>query len=147
MGKFMNYDWSENIDTVDWNELVELYRRAPLGAKNPDDLKTVFTNSRYRCFVRDHGKLIAVGRALADGADCSYICDVAILPEYQGKGLGKAIILELVERSKGHKKIILYSVIGKEPFYQKLGFRRMTSAMAIFENQELALSGGYISEE
>lgn len=143
----MNYDWSENIDTVDWNELVELYHRAPLGTKNPDDLKTVFTNSRYRFFVREHGKLIAVGRALADGADCSYICDVAILPEYQRKGLGKAIILELVKRSKGHQKIILYSVIGKEPFYQKLGFRRMTSAMAIFQNQEMALRGGYISED
>ncbi len=88
-----------------------------------------------------------MGRALADGADCSYICDMAILPEYQGKGLGKAIISELVERSKGHQKIILYSVIGKEPFYKKLGFRRMTSAMAMFENQEMALLGGYISEE
>lgn len=48
--------------------------------------------------------------------------------------------------SKGHKKIILYAVPGKEPFYRKFGFRRMLTAMAIFENQAQALERGYISE-
>ncbi len=42
----MNYDWTENVETVDWNELVELYRRAPLGTKNPNDLKTVFVTTQ-----------------------------------------------------------------------------------------------------
>ncbi len=41
------------------------------------------------------------------GLDCSYIADVAVHPEFQGKGLGKAIIRKLVALSKGHKKIIL----------------------------------------
>ena len=48
--------------------------------------------------------------------------------------------------SKEHKKIILYSVPGKEPFYRKFGFRRMLTAMAIFENQAQALERGYVSE-
>lgn len=100
----------------------------------------------FRCFLYESHKLIGVGRALADGADCSYICDVAVLPGYQGLGLGKAIVKRLVELSSGHKKIILYSIPGKEGFYQELGFRRMTTAMAIFENQANALQRGLISE-
>jgi GNAT superfamily N-acetyltransferase len=32
--------------------------------------------------------LIGVGRAVADGIDCSYICDVAVHPDFQGKGIG-----------------------------------------------------------
>ena len=51
-----------------------------------------------------------------------------------------------MELSAGHKKIILYANPGKEAFYQKLGFRRMLTAMAIFENQERAARTGLIEE-
>ena len=76
--------WSDSIDDVDWVELEALYRAAPLGNKNATDLKTVFSNSRFRCFAREQGRLVGAGRALADGADCSYLCDVAVLPSHQG---------------------------------------------------------------
>lgn len=138
--------WSHSIEDIDWNELSALYHAAPLRNKNPSGLKTAFTNSMFKCFVYEDGKLIGAGRALADGADCSYICDVALLPSHQGLGLGKQIVAKLLELSRGHKKIILYSVPGKESFYQKLGFKRMSTAMAIFENQAGALEQGYINE-
>ncbi len=136
--------WSHSIDNLDWVELAALYLAAPLGNKNPVDLKTVFTNSMFKCFVFEDGKLVGAGRAVADGVDCSYICDVALLPSHQGLGLGKQIVLKLISLSTGHKKIILYSVPGKELFYKKLGFKRMCTAMAIFENEGAALEHGYI---
>lgn len=43
-------------------------------------------------------------------------------------------------------KIILYAAPGKESFYTKLGFKRMSTAMAIFENQAAALERGLIHE-
>jgi predicted acetyltransferase len=89
---------------------------------------------------------VGVGRALADGIDCSYICDVAVLPSHQGTGLGKEIITNLIRLSAGHKKIILYAVPGKEAFYRKFGFKRMTTAMAIFEDQVAAIERGLINE-
>jgi ribosomal protein S18 acetylase RimI-like enzyme len=138
--------WSYSIDGLDWNELSALYRAAPLGNKNPEGLRTAFMNSMFKCFVYEDGRLVGVGRALADGTDCAYICDVALLPSHQGLGLGRQIVSTLVSMSAGHKKIILYSVPGKEAFYRKLGFKRMSTAMAIFENQDLALERGYLSE-
>ena len=142
----MSLIWSEVLDGVDWNELAALYHAAPLGNKNAADLKVAFGNSRFMCFARDNGKLVGVGRALADGVDCSYLCDVAVMPSHQGTGLGKAIINRLVELSSKHKKIILYAVPGKEPFYRKFGFKRMTTAMAIFEDQTLASKRGYVND-
>lgn len=138
--------WTHILDNVDWNELSALYLAAPLGNKKPADLKTVFTNSMFRCFVYEDGKLVGVGRALADGVDCAYICDIAVLPSHQGTGLGKEIVGKLVDLSRGHRKIILYAVPGKEGFYRKLGFRRMRTAMAIFENQALAMERGYLDD-
>jgi citrate lyase synthetase len=101
----------------------------------------------FRCFVRENGKLVAAGRALADGVDCSYICDIAVMPSHQGTGLGKAVVQRLVDLSRGHKKIILYAVPGKEPFYRKFGFLRMKTAMAIFDNQQQQLERGYLSND
>ena len=140
----MPLDWTDSLDAVDWEELSALYRVAPLGDKPAANLKIVFANSRFRCFVKQEGRLVGVGRALADGIDCSYICDVAVLPAFQGTGLGKQIVGRLVELSRGHKKILLYAVPGKEAFYKKFGFKRMKTAMAIFENQALAVERGYL---
>jgi ribosomal protein S18 acetylase RimI-like enzyme len=142
----MAVTWSDSLAGVDWNELEALYRAAPLGNKSAAGLQTVFTNSRYRAFALEDGRLVGAGRALADGADCSYICDIAVLPSHQGTGLGKEIVSRLVALSHGHKKIILYSVPGKEPFYRKFGFRRMLTAMAIFENPAQAAERGYVSD-
>lgn len=142
----MQFEWKETLADVDWSELSALYRAAPLGEKNPVDLERAFTNSMFKLFAYDSGRLVGVGRALADGVDCSYICDVAVLPTHQGKGLGKEIVAKLVAVSAGHKKIILYSVPGKESFYRGLGFKRMSTAMAIFENQARALEWGLVNE-
>jgi ribosomal protein S18 acetylase RimI-like enzyme len=139
--------WIDSTEAVDWHEVEALYRAAPLGNKQADQLRIAFTNSMFRCFVYDDGKLVAAGRALADGVDCSYICDIAVMPSHQGTGLGKAVVQRLVELSRGHKKIILYSVPGKEPFYRKFGFLRMKTAMAIFENQQQQLERGYLSND
>lgn len=143
----MTLDWIFSSDNVDWNELSALYRIAPLGQKEPADLQVAFSNSMFKCLVYDSGKLVAAGRALADGRDCSYLCDIAVHPDYQGQGLGREIVSKLVEFSKGHKKIILYAARGKEPFYKKLGFKRMTTAMAIFKDEAQALANGTITDE
>ncbi len=142
----MAFEWKYSDDAVDWEELSALYRVAPLGDKKAAHLRKVFANSLYKCFVYENGTLVAAGRALADGADCSYICDIAVLPSRQGAGLGKQIVAYLVEQSRGYRKIILYAVPGKEPFYRKFGFLRMTTAMAIFSNQQEQLERGYLSE-
>lgn len=142
----MAITWSQSIDGIDWHELEALYRAAPLGNKDAAGLQVVYTNSRYRCFAFDAGRLVGAGRALADGMDCSYVCDVAVQPSHQGTGVGKEIVATLVRLSAGHRKIILYAVPGKEDFYRKFGFRPMLTAMAIFPNVQEAVARGYIAE-
>ena len=136
--------WSDAVDAIDWDELSALYCRV-LGNKSAAHLRTVFEGSRYRCFVRRDGALVAAGRALADGLDVSYIADVAVLPELQGSGVGREIVGRLMQASRGHKKIILYAVPGKEGFYRKLGFRRMNTAMAVFVEEAAAIRSGVLA--
>lgn len=138
--------WLFEQSSIDWMELSNLYRIAPLGDKKPDDLKIVFSNSLYKCFVLDDGVLVGAGRALADGVDCSYLCDVAVHPDFQRHGLGKAIIVKLKELSAGHRKIILYANPGTGDLYKTLGFLRMRTAMAIFRDQDRAMRSGLVDD-
>jgi ribosomal protein S18 acetylase RimI-like enzyme len=145
--KAESVQWIATQDSVDWDELSNLYRIAPLGEKKPADLRVSFGNSRHVCFVYDSGRLVGAGRVLADGVDCAYICDIAVHPDYQGRGLGKTLIERLRDLSAGHRKIILYAAVGKEGFYARLGFRRMRTAMAIFANQAQAIETGLVEAE
>ena len=140
------FEWKNSAEGVDWEQLSALYRAAPLGDKSAAHLQKVFANSMFKLFVYEDTELVAAGRALADGADCSYLCDIAVVPKHQGTGLGKQVVARLIEVSRGHKKVILYAVPGKEPFYRKFGFLRLKTAMAIFDNQQQQLESGYLSE-
>ncbi len=142
----MNIIWSFDQSKISWNHLADLYRVAPLGKPEPKDLEVIFSNSKFKCFVYNDDMLVGAGRALADGLDCSYVCHVAVHPDYQGIGLGKQIIEKLVAFSKGHKKIILYANPGKEGFYARLGFKKMNTAMAIFENEKEVFKNGTLSD-
>ncbi len=137
--------WSDSLDDAGWVALAALFEASPpLGNKQPADLEVAFGNSMFRCFVHDDGKLVGVGRVLADGVYTAYIGDIAVHPDYRGTGIGKQIVAELLRLSARHKKIILYSVPGSEPFYRKFGFQRMRTAMAIFANQGMAMERGYL---
>jgi len=140
-----DYTWVYDVAAADLEELSRLYRIAPLGDKPPQTLATVFGNSMFTCFVYANGVLVGAGRVLADGLDCAYIADVAVHPDHQGHGLGTAIIRQLVTRSQGHQKIILYANPGTEPFYARLGFLRMNTAMAIWRDPARAIETGLLT--
>jgi hypothetical protein len=75
----MTIVWTDSAANVDWQELEALYRAAPLGDKNAADLQVVFGNSMFCCFAYDGNRLVGAGRVLADGRDCAYLCDIAVL--------------------------------------------------------------------
>ena len=109
----MTLEWKYTEDALDWDELSALYRAAPLGDKKPTHLQKIFSNSMFKCFVYEDSKLIAAGRALADGAECSYLCDIAVLPSHQGIGLGQQVVAHLIEVSRGHKKLSCMQFLAK----------------------------------
>jgi len=94
-----------------------------------------FENSSSVIFIFDGIKLVGFGRAISDGAYQAAIYDVAILPEYQGKGIGRLIIDKIVQSLPGCN-FILYAAPGKEKFYEKLNFRKMKTGMGLFVNAE-----------
>ncbi|MFA7382612.1 MAG: GNAT family N-acetyltransferase [Desulfurivibrionaceae bacterium] len=143
----MDISLSHSTVGIDGDELAALYRAAGLGNKSAESIKTAFLNSQYHCFVWDREKLIGAGLVLADGADCAYLCDVAVLPDHQGRGIGREIVGRLVAWARGHRKILLYAMPGKEDFYRSFGFQRMCTAMGIFADRGQAEAHGFLAAD
>ncbi len=102
-----------------------------------------FRNSTHVVFVFDDDRLIAFARAISDGVCQATVYDVAVHPDFQGKGIGKTLIEKLKEKLSGFN-IILYAAPGKEDFYRKLGFSRMLTGMALFPDEEMRRERGFI---
>lgn len=81
------------------------------------------------------GKVVGMGRLVGDGAMYWYLQEIIVLPEYQGKGIGKSIVNRLLEHIKNtaipgtNVSVGLTAVKGKEPFYEKLGFTGIATGM------------------
>lgn len=69
--------------------------------------------------------LIGFGRVLSDGILHAFIVDLIVDPHYQGCGIGKMILNNLVDKCKlaGIPDIQLFCANGKKEFYTKQGFR------------------------
>lgn len=120
--------------TTDIDGVSRLLELAPLGKKrDPKLLETAFRNSALRVFVYDGPVLVGAGRALSDGVWRAAIYDVAVLPQYQGRGIGSMIMKHLIGSAKVDV-IMMYAAPGKSEFYERFGFRKMTTAMAIMPN-------------
>lgn len=64
-----------------------------------------------------------------------YLQEIIVLPEYQGKGIGKSIVNRLLEHVRETAipgtgvEVGLTAVKGKEAFYEKFGFSCGSSGM------------------
>ena len=120
---------------INWDDVYNLLKNVGMRTKHQDILKKAFNNSFAVIFVLKGDKLIGMGRAISDGACQAALYDIAVDPDYQGKGLGKRITHELCNRVSGCN-IILYTGPDTVTFYQKMHFRKIPTGMVRFVGDE-----------
>jgi GNAT superfamily N-acetyltransferase len=82
-------------------------------------------------------KAIGMGRLLSDGVSDAYIQDVIVLPRYRGQGIGKRLIIALLEfcHSHGIQWVGLIAEPGYEAFYKHMGFTHMKAYVPMLLDQ------------
>lgn len=109
-------------------EFISLWESVWGDAPSLEQTKLAMQNTVFRVSVYDGDKAIAMARMIGDMGLCYYIKDVVVHPEYQGKGIGRTLINELLKYIndngiKGTNVFVeLAAVPDKMPFYEKLGF-------------------------
>ncbi len=139
----MNIIIKKDCSNIDWKEVKNIIKTVGMSCVDEEIHKKSFENSYTVVFIFDEEKLIGFGRAISDGFRQSAIYDVAILPEYQGLGIGKLIIENIVNNTPTCN-FILYASPGKEGFYESLGFSKLKTGMGLFVNMERMKSRNFI---
>jgi ribosomal protein S18 acetylase RimI-like enzyme len=128
----MEVDVKQNCAGVDWKTVSEILKCVGMAYDEPDVHRRAFEASHTTVFVYHADRLIGFGRAISDGVYQAAIYDCAVLPEFQGKGIGTTIMKTILPQIS-HCNVILYASPGKEGFYQTHGFRKMKTGMALFK--------------
>ena len=127
---------------VDWKVISETLKRVGMSYGDPDYHRKAFENSHTAVFVYQGDQLIGFGRAISDGVYQAAVYDVAVVPEFQKKGVGTSIIQHILDRLS-HCNVILYASPGKEGFYRTLGLRQMKTGMARFLKASVMQERGF----
>jgi GNAT superfamily N-acetyltransferase len=125
-----------------WEQVAEILKSVGMAYHSPQRHETAFRNSHAVVFAFVDEKMAGFGRAISDGAYQAAIYDVAVLPEFQGLGIGKLIVRQIVDHCPGCN-FILYAAPGKDKFYEKFSFRKMKTGMALFTDIEKMKQNGF----
>ncbi len=124
----MNIEYRENTLTAEEYLAIERQMGDPMTTQ--EQAERAIANQLFAVTAVKDGQIVGIARLLGDGAIYWYINDVWVLPEYQGKGIGRHMVSRLVEYVKEVSlpgtsvSLCLMCAKGKEGFYEKLGFFR-----------------------
>ena len=93
-----------------------------------EQTRLAMEHTLFRVSIYDGSEIVAMARMIGDMGLDYYIKDVVVKPEYQGKGIGRLLINELLKfiKENGVKNtdifVELCAMPDKISFYEKFGF-------------------------
>ena len=106
------------------NDLEQLFRSVDWqSGKYPDKLKKAMKKSDRVISMWDDDKLVGLMSAITDSEMTVYFPYLLVMPEYQGKGIGKKLCLNMLEHYKDYYRKVLTCYDDKLEFYKKMGFK------------------------
>ena len=114
-------------DTPTGSELLALYTALGWGAytADPPGLEMAVANSTYVVTARHEGELIGLARGLSDDVSIFYLQDILVRPEWQRRGVGRALLSDCLQRFRHvrTKMLLTDDLAAQHEFYRALGFR------------------------
>lgn len=110
------YELEKLCDSVGW--VRRPFKKVKLALENS------FLTVSLFYYKKNEKKLIGFARVTSDGSFNATIWDVAIDPEFQGQGLGKALMNEVIQQLRKHdiSTITLFADPEVIKFYRHIGF-------------------------
>ncbi|MCH6258113.1 GNAT family N-acetyltransferase [Puniceicoccaceae bacterium K14] len=122
----MDYKIKEEIPPV--SDYIEIRLKAGLSRKSEKAARVGLSNSIHSVVAYCENERIGIGRVIGDGGCFFEITDVAVLPDHQGKGVGRLIMESLVDflekNAPSTAFVSLFADHGTPEFYSKYGFSK-----------------------
>lgn len=119
------------------SEYIDFLKRTNLGSQYPKERfeqrieKLVQTVSISLVARNENGEIVGVLFALTDFAYWLWVTDLGVARDYEGQGIGRALVKMAHEEAGGEKDIAIYLVANEKaiPFYEKLGMKKSEEVM------------------
>ena len=130
----MNFKLHNDFPSVNPEKLQDVYASVGWMNHNADIITKVFNASTHVTFAMDNDRVIGFGRALSDGVFNAAIYDVVVHADYQGMGIGRMIMNDLLQHLQNISCVHLISTTGNEDFYRSAGLKKAKTSMARYLN-------------
>ena len=106
---------------IDLDQLAALFNSVGWERRtiDRDRLAQLVRGSQYVISAWDGDRLVGFARAISDGAFNAYLSTVAVLPEYQKRGIGRELVARLLA-GRDHLQFVLHANESAYPFYLHL---------------------------
>jgi GNAT superfamily N-acetyltransferase len=88
------------------------------------------------------GEQVGFARGISDGVTMAYLADVYVLEAHRGRGLGLALVREMIEGEGAPDVHWLLHTADADGLYERLGFRRGPTRYPLMERARPGLEGG-----
>lgn len=125
-----NAAYTISFETLTPKLFESLYRLVGWESPCIEQIETALNNSYAKFVAYDGDKPVGMVRIIGDGGMSFYIKDYAVIPEYQSKGVGKALMQFLEDYIRNSMPedwaVSLELISYKEAvaFYEKFGFEQ-----------------------
>ena len=107
-------------------EFNELFYSVGWGSRDDEKINKHREKSCFAVCVFEENKIVGMARVVGDGSYYT-VYDVVTKKEYQGQGIGRILMQEIVKWYKSIEDddtyLYLGASYGKEKFYEKFGFK------------------------
>lgn len=129
-------EYRHSCEGITAQVLQDLFQAADIGGRDGDKILRAFRNSAIVCFAFAEDRLIGSCRAITDREYHALVYDVAVHPEYQGRGIGKELMTRLLSRVSVWR-VMLVADAEVQGFYRQLGFAPYDDVMAMCDHRWL----------
>jgi predicted N-acetyltransferase YhbS len=116
-------------------EFVNVLERSTLAERRPiSEAATIAGMLEHADLIvtaRTGGSLVGVSRALTDFSYCTYLSDLAVDVEFQGRGIGRELVRRTHEAAGRHTSLILLAAPKARTYYPHIGMRQHDSCWLI----------------
>jgi len=101
-------------------------------AKKPETLMNALQGSHFLASAFRGAALVGLANAISDGHMVVYYPHLLVHPDHQGAGIGQQLMQRMMARYRGFHQHSLLSVAEAVGFYERVGFERAGTAVAMW---------------
>ena len=107
------------------DEFIDVLVRSTLAERRPvgdvPRIEAMLRNAQVVVTARSEGRLVGISRAITDYVYCTYLSDLAVDRDFQGRGIGRELIQRTHEATGPQTLLILLAAPAAETYYPHIG--------------------------